>query len=82
MSDGQKAGNRREFFRSMGRYLTLGLIGAGGGAVAYRKGVDRNEHRCTNRSVCCSCGSFRDCRLPAALSAKQNGLTGCEEGME
>ena len=71
MSDVEKAASRREFFRGLGRYLTLGLIGVGGGAVVRRRGIDRSEHRCTNKSVCCSCGVFSGCRLPAALSAKE-----------
>jgi hypothetical protein len=74
MSDGKTEGNRRDFFRSLGRYATLGLIGVGGGVLASRRGVDRESHRCQNRSVCCSCGVFRSCGLPAALSAKQHGI--------
>ena len=73
MSDGKTQENRRDFFRSLGRYAALGLIGVGGGVLASRRGVDREGHRCQNRSVCCNCGVFGDCRLPAALSAKQNG---------
>lgn len=74
MYDNKKSGNRREFFRSLCRYLTLGLLGAGGGALAARRTVDRKGQRCINKSVCCKCGAFAGCRLPAALSAKQSGV--------
>jgi len=67
----EKKGTRREFFRSLGRYITLGAIGAGGGVVASRRGIDPGSHRCINKSVCCSCGVYDGCRLPAALSAKE-----------
>ena len=73
MSNEKVSGNRREFFRSLGRYMTLGLIGVGGGVLASRRGVNREGQRCRNKSVCCNCGVFSDCRLPAALSAKQHG---------
>lgn len=71
--------NRRDFFRSIGRYLTLGLIGVGGGAVAARKGTAREGQSCRNKSVCCNCGVFDSCRLPAALSAKQHARDASNE---
>jgi hypothetical protein len=61
--------SRREFFRSLGRYGVLGALAAGG-AVAGRRGINRSRQKCVNKSVCCNCKAFDDCRLPAALSAK------------
>ncbi len=63
--------NRREFFRSVGRYAVLGIMTTAGVLLAKRGGIDRTTQRCTNKGVCCNCGSYKRCRLPAALSAKQ-----------
>lgn len=62
--------NRREFFRGLGRNAVLAVLGAGGGLLA-KRGLNASEHRCVNKSVCCNCGAYAGCRLPAALSAKQ-----------
>ncbi len=77
MSEARPEKSRREFFRSVGRYLTLGLIGAGGGTLAGRA-LDKDSQRCVNRSVCCNCAALKGCRLPAALSAKQSGRAGTD----
>ncbi|MHB9025583.1 MAG: hypothetical protein ACYC7E_15670 [Armatimonadota bacterium] len=58
---------RREFLRSLGRYLALGVLVGGTGALALR----RDPEKCVNRGICSGCSSFTDCGLPQALSAKQ-----------
>jgi len=63
----EKAGNRREFFRSAGRSLLLGVLALGALTLRSRS---RKVQTCLNRSVCSTCTVFRDCGLPAALSAK------------
>ena len=65
--------NRREFFRSLGRYTVLGTIAAVGALVGGRRGIDRAKQRCVNKSVCGNCPTYDECRLPAALTAKQEG---------
>jgi len=65
---------RQDFLRAVFRGSLLAGIGAAGWqAVGGRKGLDRSRQNCVNKSVCCQCRSFRDCGLPAALSAKQAG---------
>jgi hypothetical protein len=64
--------SRREFFRSAGRHLLLGAMGIGGFVVTRREGAKPVRQVCHNKSVCCNCGAFEQCRLPAALSAKQS----------
>ncbi len=53
------------------RYLVLGGMAAVGVVLARRGGIDRSKQRCDRKGVCCGCGAFDDCGLPAALSAKQ-----------
>ena len=64
--------NRRQLLVSGVRAGLLALLGfAGAGAVAKRRRLVK-EGKCINRSLCCDCKVFDDCRLPAALSAKLN----------
>ncbi len=62
--------DRREFFRRLLRIATFGAIAGGGAVLAGRRQTRLSRQQCTNKGVCCSCGAYRDCRLPAALSAK------------
>ncbi len=65
---------RADFLRTVFRGGLLAGIGAAGWrAVGGRNGFDRSRQSCVNKSVCCQCRVFRDCGLPAALSAKQAG---------
>lgn len=62
---------RVEFIRSCGRSLVLGAIGFFGVRAASRmRGIDREAHRCINKSVCCGCSKFDGCILPAAATAR------------
>jgi len=60
--------SRREFFRATARYGLLALVSAAA-ALATRRRMPSGQ-RCVNRGICRSCGSFANCGLPAALSAK------------
>jgi len=57
---------RRNFLISLGRYLVLGMLGLGFGALFMR-----NPEKCINAGICRGCSAFRTCGLPQALSAKQ-----------
>ena len=69
---GEKVQSRRELFTTVLRYATLGTLAAIGGAVfAKRRRLVQNGI-CINREICQSCRIFKECDLPAALSAKTN----------
>lgn len=62
--------NRRELFKSVLRYGTLGLmIVFAGNAFAKKRRLERNGI-CINREICQSCRIFNEYDLPAALSTK------------
>jgi len=65
---------RREFLRSFGRNVALGVLGLLTVALVRRNGVrgaGLEGQQCVNRGVCRGCGVFEDCGLPRALSARQ-----------
>jgi hypothetical protein len=64
-------GDRRAFFRSLGRNGLLGVLGVFGLGWYGRRQVAQGRQVCINRSVCCHCHVFGACELPAARSAKQ-----------
>jgi hypothetical protein len=68
---GQDRGaSRREFLRGSTRYGLLSLFAIT--IVAVRKDLSFTlEQECLNRGVCPGCSAFKDCGLPAALSAKR-----------
>lgn len=65
----KKAADRREFFRAGARYTVLGLLTVTG--LFFGRRGQLNGQRCVNRGICAGCVVFKDCGLPAALSAKQ-----------
>jgi hypothetical protein len=65
-SDLQRPIQRREFFRAAARYGSLAAMGV----AAYLTSRRRPGQSCINNSICRGCAVFRDCGLPAALSAK------------
>ncbi len=68
----KKVQNRRELFKSVLRYATLGLFGViAGNAFAKKRRLARNGI-CINREICQSCGIFDRCGLPPALSVKKS----------
>ena len=66
----KKVQSRRELFKSVLRYATLGLLGLIAGSVFARKRKFTQNGICINREICGSCGIFEKCGLPPALSAK------------
>jgi hypothetical protein len=63
---------RREFFKSVLRYTTLGVLGAIVGNVLAKKRRLARNGICINREICRSCEIFEECGLPPALLAKKN----------
>lgn len=66
-----KHNSRRKFLQSALRFLALGALGFGTGALITRRG-----EKCINSGICRGCAAFRDCGLPQALSAKQAAAKG------
>ena len=69
-SQSKKALNRRQVFKSVLRYATLGLLGVIAGNVFAKKRRLTRNGICINREICQSCGIFDKCGLPPALSAR------------
>jgi hypothetical protein len=67
----EKASKRREFFRASARYCFLSIAALVVSVLA-RRGQLAHQ-RCLNRGICSQCLAFKDCELPAALSARQAG---------
>ena len=62
---------RRKLLASVLRYVTLGALGAAGGAAFSKRRRLVREDTCINQGVCRGCEVFRECGLPEALSAKE-----------
>lgn len=73
MPDTTEQMNRRQFFRTAGRWSLFGFLAALSGTLA-RRSVRENPDRekCINMGICRECNAFEDCGLPQALSAKQH----------
>jgi hypothetical protein len=65
----QQVESRRAFFRATARYGLLALVSAAA-SLAARPRMSGGQ-RCASRGICSSCGSFANCGLPQALSAKR-----------
>jgi hypothetical protein len=64
----EKGLNRREFFRTSGRYALLsGLVALAAITTVRRRGPGG---RCVNAGLCNACLVFADCHLPQAISAR------------
>jgi hypothetical protein len=68
--------NRREFLRSLGRYLILGgLVSTTGVLVAKRVGKPQGcaypEEERTGRGICQNCVSLSNCNLPSGLRTRE-----------
>lgn len=63
--------SRRRLLAGVLRYFTLGLLGAGAGAVYAKRRRLVREGKCINRGICRGCEAFANCGLPQALSAKE-----------
>ena len=73
VSKHNRRSTRREWFRSLGRWLGSAALAALGGALTSGRARLRDKETCINRGVCGGCGRFDDCSLPQALSAKEAG---------
>jgi hypothetical protein len=69
VSADDKAMNRREFFRRVGRGAAMAAL-AGAAALAATRRKDR-EPSCINQGVCRGCPAFGGCRLPRARVARR-----------
>ena len=66
-----KTRDRRKVIQAVLRYIALVfLVFAATGAIAKKRRLLK-EGKCVNRGICAGCGSYRNCRLPQALSRKQ-----------
>ena len=63
--------NRRQLFAKTMRYLTLGVIGAGGGEIAAKRGKLVKENKCVSDGACSGCGILDECVLPRGMSARR-----------
>jgi len=68
----EKIQSRRQLFTSVLRYAILGVLGAIAGNVFAKKRRLVRNGICINREICQSCGIFKECGLPPAVSAKTN----------
>ena len=73
---GHNGESRREFLRGGARYALLTALGAVSATLVQRSGGKLADQTCINQGICRGCGTFADCGLPQALSAKQVKLEG------
>lgn len=66
--------NRRQLIAKWMRVGLLGVIASVTGYSIIKRRRLIREGKCINKSICCDCSAFGECNLPAALSAKQNGV--------
>ncbi len=68
----EQSHHRREWFRTIGRILSLiGLTMIG--AIAFRKQDNTpNNNPCIQPSHCQGCGIFSNCSLPQAIQARRD----------
>lgn len=71
--------NRRELLVGALRYVTLGLLTAGGAATFTKRQRLVREGKCINNGICTDCKVLERCGLPQALSARKT-LTGVDNG--
>ena len=65
------APSRRDFFRSVARYLTLaGLVSMAGFLWARQRSA--GPEACINLEICHGCPAFEGCALPPALARKRS----------
>ena len=70
MSGSGDGHDRREFFRSSGRGIALGILGALAWAAGHRDREAREE-RCVGEGQCRGCRSIERCGLPRGISARE-----------
>ncbi len=73
--------NRREFFRSAGRWGVAAALAALA-TVLTRTAVRRRAwHTCTSDGICRGCGELAGCVLPQAISTKRETGKGSGNGV-
>ncbi|MBA7691076.1 hypothetical protein ES703_99614 [subsurface metagenome] len=73
--------SRRQLLAGVLRYISLGFVAAGGGALFAKRRRLVREGKCINKGICRGCEVFEKCGLPQALSAK-DVLAGIGNGRE
>ena len=73
--------SRRQLLAGVLRYISLGFVAAGGGALFAKRRRLVREGKCINKGICRGCEVFDKCGLPQALSAK-DVLAGIGNGRE
>ncbi len=63
--------SRRQVLGGTLRYATLGVLGAGVGAVVMKRRRLLREGVCVSRGICTRCGEFAECGLPRARSVRR-----------
>ena len=76
-----QAQSRRQLLAGVLRYISLGFVAAGGGALFAKRRRLVREGKCINKGICRGCEAFDKCGLPQALSAK-DVLAGIGNGRE
>lgn len=71
--------NRRDFFAGALRYVTLGLLTAGGAVVFAKRQRLVRAGQCINNGICDRCKVLQKCELPAAVAVRKN-LAGVANG--
>jgi len=64
--------SRRQFFVSILRYASLGLLSAAAASVFAKRCRLMRDGRCINNGLCTGCEIFDECDLPRVLSQKQD----------
>ncbi|MBN1765436.1 MAG: hypothetical protein JW860_09290 [Sedimentisphaerales bacterium] len=70
MTDKNNQSNRREFFRGIGRNMSLAGMAVLTALLIGRRRKPLAGQTCINKGLCCNCRIFQRCELPAALSVK------------
>ncbi|MGI6457230.1 MAG: hypothetical protein ACOX5R_16655 [bacterium] len=76
MNERTERKSRRELFRMLGRYLTLGGLAVFGGMAFQRSRRLQSNEPCRNIAPCQSCRVFTHCSLPPALNLRQTSQEG------
>jgi len=67
----QKKCGRRDFLLGLGRIACLGAVVITGFVIKKRRHDALEPEGCPNGNQCRACVIFTDCKLPAALSTRQ-----------
>lgn len=72
----QRKQNRREFFRSVGRYLMLGGLASTAGILVKRGRGNSETKASIDVSACYECSFLKRCDQPNAISARKEEAIG------